>query len=560
MKTNNDVKTLNKNRISDIHGVTNPFRRMLKKLEVVGRPIASCFLCSGFLVLAVWTVSAGQRSSGSSQQSSGVGQGPSGCELPPNNAYATTVQYVETFYPLWFTYNQSVVVNRLVGPERVSPLYHSVVMINDDTVYCSAFLNLDPTVYPSPAPSPEPVMILTVPSTVSPDMCSPDTSVTYSILILSPYGDVYPVSTDPCAASPTPAIPHGAPPITGGTYALVGPDYTGTPPPGTTLVQLPWNYPTIIFRSDKYHSFEGPSDYVNQISQANQFRSLLQLQTLSDWENCPIGGFADVKPEFPDFAVPYKTTADDLIAKHPIQFLRDVQRGLQTAVHSPRTPPNACADALSAQFDALFGNGNWKDNSPFGRGAQAAHDAIVNNYVNGHQVGNNWTHFTNIGNWDPDNISISNAIDRSSITEFCQFCNDINSAGYYHAFNDGQGRALKGDKRGYVLTFPPAAIGGYPGPETTRFWSLTAYTPQAIELIPNEINRYEVASYSGAHLNPDGSLSIYMATEAPDGIPIENWLPVGDGPFNVVLRDYGPPVGGSVVCDTYIPPAIQKRH
>ena len=186
MKTDNDMKTLSKNRISDIHDVKNPFRRMLKKLEVVGRPIVSCFLCSVFLVLAVWTVSGSQRSSGTGQQ-------PSGCELPPNNAYDTTVQYVETFYPLWFTYNQSVVVNRLVGPERVSPLYHSVVMINDDTVYCSAFLNLDPTVYPSPAP----VMILTVPSTVSPDMCSPDTSVTYSILILSPYGDVYPVSTDP---------------------------------------------------------------------------------------------------------------------------------------------------------------------------------------------------------------------------------------------------------------------------------------------------------------------------------------------------------------------------
>ncbi len=227
-------------------------------------------------------------------------------------------------------------------------------------------------------------------------------------------------------------------------------------------------------------------------------------------------------------------------------------------MNSARTPPSACALALAAQFDALFGAGNWRDNSAFGRGAQAAHDEIVNNYVNGHQVGNNWTHFTNIGNWDPDNISISNAIDRSSITEFCQFCNDINSAGYYHAFRDGAGHALKGTKRGYVLTFPPAAVGGYPGPETTRFWSLTAYTPQAIELIPNSINRYEVASYSGAHLNPDGSLSIYMATEAPDGIPIENWLPVGDGPFNVVLRDYGPPVGGSVVCDTYIPPAIQR--
>ena len=557
------MKTLTKTRITHPRDFTNQFRGILKKFAVI-RPIASCVLCSVFLALAVWTVSGSQRPAGASQRSSGAGQQPSGgCALPPNNAYDTTVQYVETFYPLWFTYNQDVDSNVLVGPERVSPVYQSVVMINDDTIYCSAFLNLDPTVYPSPAPSPEPMMILTVPSTDSPDTCSPDTSVTYSILILSPYGDVYPVASDPCA-TPTPpqVIPHGAPPITGGTYALVGPDYTGSPspPPGTTLVQLPWNYPTIIFRSDKYHSFAGPTAtpaYVNQINEANRFRSLLQLQTLSQYDNCPkTGGYPDIKPEVPDFAIPYKTTADDEIAKHPIAFLRE----LQTAVHSVRTPPNTCAAALSAQFDALFGNGQWADNSQFGRGARAAHDQIENNYVNGHQVGNHWTHFTNIGNWDPDNISISNAIDRSSITEFCQFCNDINSAGYYHAFNDGQGHALKGDKRGYVLTFPsPTPPGVYPGPATTRFWSLTAYTPDAIELIPNSINKYEVASYSGAHLNSDGSLSIYMATERPDGVPIENWLPVQNGPFNVVLRDYGPPEGGSVVCDTYIPPAIQKR-
>jgi hypothetical protein len=517
------------------------------------RAIASCFFCCVFLVLAVWTVSGSQRSSGSSQKASGPRQQPSGsCELPANNAYDTTVQYVETFYPLWFTFNQAVESNSLVGPERVSPLYHSVVMINDDTVYCSAFLNLvDDQGNQTP-------LVLTIPPTVSPDTCSPDTSVTYSVLILSPYGDVEPLATDPCdGPTPVPLIPHGAPPQAGGTFALVGPDYIGHPhiPPTIPIVHMPWNYPTIIFRSDKYHSFEGPANYVNQISQSYQFRSLLQLQTLSDWHLCHIGGFADVKPEFPDFSIPYKTAADAEIAEHPIAFLHE----LQTAVASSRTPPNTCAQALAAQFDALFGDGNWRDNSDFARGAQAAHAEIVNNYVNGHQVGNNWTHFTNIGNWDPDNISTSDAIDRSSITEFCQFCNDINSAGYYHAFRDGAGRALNGNNpHGYVLTFPPADLGGYPGPETTRFWSLTAYTPQAIELIPNYINRYEVASYSGAHLNPDGSLSIYMATEAPAGVPIENWLPVGKGPFNVVLRDYGPPTPGSVVCDTFIPPAIQR--
>src|SRR5262249_13048622 len=230
---------------------------------------------------------------------------------------------------------------------------------------------------------------------------------------------------------------------------------------------------------------------------------------------------------------------------------------LQTAVHSVRTPTlSPCNQQLSDQFDALFGNGVWNKNSPFGQGTKAAHNAIETNYVDEHQIGHNWTHFTNIGNWNGDDIN--DAIDRSSITEFCQFCNDINSAGYYHAFRDKDGRALTGSPRGYVMTFPPAALGGYPGPETTRFWSLTAYTPQAIELIPNLAGKYEVASYSGAQRNPDGSLSIYIATEQPLGVPAENWLPIQPGPINVVLRDYGPPTPGSVVCDAYIPPPIVR--
>ncbi len=58
--------------------------------------------------------------------------------------YTTTVDYVAEFYPLWFTYNQSVnaTVNRLVGPAKISPLYQTVVAINVDTHYGSTFLDL----------------------------------------------------------------------------------------------------------------------------------------------------------------------------------------------------------------------------------------------------------------------------------------------------------------------------------------------------------------------------------------------------------------------------------
>jgi len=64
-------------------------------------------------------------------------------QLSPFN---TTVAYVAQFYPLWFTYYQSQLAffnrNNLVGPNRVSPIYHYVVAINVDTLYASSYLDL----------------------------------------------------------------------------------------------------------------------------------------------------------------------------------------------------------------------------------------------------------------------------------------------------------------------------------------------------------------------------------------------------------------------------------
>ena len=45
-----------------------------------------------------------------------------------------------------------------------------------------------------------------------------------------------------------------------------------------------------------------------------------------------------------------------------------------------------------------------------------------------------------------------------------------------------------------------------------------------------------------------------MAPQQPKGVPTANWLPVPKGPFNVMLRVYGPE--GSVKTGTYVPPAI----
>ena len=424
-------------------------------------------------------------------------------------AFDTTVAYVVEFYPLWFTYHQAAVLNRLVGPERVTPLYQTVVAINVDTIYASVYLDL----------SAEPV-ILTIPPTTN----------TYSVLALDPYGDVF---------------DSGVPSQTPGTYAFIGPGgFSGTLPAGITSITNPLNFSTLIFRADKF-SASG----VDQTAGATQFRASLMLQTLSDFTNNPAGGATDVLPEIA-FAVPFKLIADNLIAQDPIEFLKE----LQTAVAASNTPPmSAEQQALTNAFDTLFGNGIFSPGSrgtraQFAAGAQAAHELILERYLT-HTGPTGWIHFTNIGAWGDA------VIERSGITEFLQYGNDINSAAYFHTFEDGKGAALNGSNpHGYVLTFPAGQQ-----PEAKRFWSLTSYTPEAIELVPNAAEKYDVASYTpGLQTNIDGSISIYMARNLPAGVPMANWLPVPPGLFNIMLRVYGPE--GSVTNNTYIPPAINRRH
>ena len=118
------------------------------------------------------------------------------------------------------------------------------------------------------------------------------------------------------------------------------------------------------------------------------------------------------------------------------------------------------------------------------------------------------------------------------------------------AFTDGAGRTLNGARHSYTLTFPAGEI-----PQAKRFWSLTAYVPRTIELVPNRANKYLVASYTpGLVKNPDGSITITMAPTRPAGVPMANWLPVPRGEFSAVLRAYGPT--GNTASPGYAPPAI----
>jgi hypothetical protein len=67
-----------------------------------------------------------------------------------------------------------------------------------------------------------------------------------------------------------------------------------------------------------------------------------------------------------------------------------------------------------------------------------------------------------------------------------------------------------------------------------------------------------VASYTPElQYNADGSLSVYLATELPQGVPEADWLPVPLGPFNIMLRIYGVVPNSNIANNTYVPPGIE---
>jgi len=455
------------------------------------RGLAGLVLALTVLMYSAWTLTG---SSAAEQRSAGTA------------AFATTKAYVAHFYPLWFTFYQSQLGNgnRLVGPERVTPAYKVVVLINVDTLYASTFLNL----------TAEPIILVI-----------PKTRVTYSILTLDGYGNIF-----------NSGLVAGTP----GTYALTGPGFNGKLPKGVTRIAMPLNYSTLIFRADKF-SAAGK----DQIEQADRFRRSLGMQTLSEYKAGKPAQLTVILP-VEAFVIPFKTIADNAIESRPIRFLKE----LQVAVHAPNTPPfSAHEQEVSDRFDALFGDGSFSPAKTLeiSAGARAAHQLIIDRYLT-YRGPMNWIHFTNIGDWG------SHVVERASITEFCQYCNNIQAAAYYHAFLDGRNRPLDGtDARGYVLHIPKSKI-----PEAKRFWSFTAYTPDTVELVRNHARKYAVASYTpGLQYQADGSVSIYLAREQPAGIPEANWLPVPAGLFNIALRVYGPE--GSVADNTYTPPPIRKR-
>jgi hypothetical protein len=121
---------------------------------------------------------------------------------------------------------------------------------------------------------------------------------------------------------------------------------------------------------------------------------------------------------------------------------------------------------------------------------------------------------------------------------------------YPIALVDGEGRTLNGANR-YELRFPKGSL-----PPAEAFWSLTLYDADSF-LVPNPINRYSLGDRNDLTLAADGSLAIYIQSDAPGQGKEPNWLPSPENQnFKIVMRLYSP--GKAATSGTWKPPAIKR--
>ena len=133
------------------------------------------------------------------------------------------------------------------------------------------------------------------------------------------------------------------------------------------------------------------------------------------------------------------------------------------------------------------------------------------------------------------------------------WANEISEALYFVGLTDSDKQILNGDAK-YEIRFPADAL---PSSEVDAFWSITLYSVPDYHVVQNPMKRYGLNNLSPLKKNPDGSLSIWLASSMPKGIPASNWLPTPAGKdFSLNLRMYVPKQ--DVRDGKWFPPPIAK--
>ena len=316
-------------------------------------------------------------------------------------------------------------------------------------------------------------------------------------------------------------------------FALVGPGWAGALPAGLTEVRVATHEAWVLGRV----MVRGADDLPSAVALLERFETI----PLADWQR---GVRREPTTVEPAAAAPWSPLES-------LEFFAALNRWLRG---QPRRADEA---ALLAQFDAAgFGPGVEFDlarvGEPTRRGLERAIEEARTMLRAASRrslpdLRNGWIFPLALGRFGHDHLM------RATVA-FGGYANLPEETVYAALTADAQGRPLGGE-RVYRLRFPPGAR-----PPVGAFWSLSAYRLSDFSFMPNAAGIYSVGDHkTGFRAAADGATEIIVSHEPPSAALRAaggNWLPVGEGPYSLVLRLYEP--GAAVLDGRYAPPVLEE--
>ncbi|MFL5240194.1 MAG: DUF1254 domain-containing protein [Rhizomicrobium sp.] len=302
------------------------------------------------------------------------------------------------------------------------------------------------------------------------------------------------------------------------TYAITGPGWKGTLPPGVTEYKSPTS---LVWLLGRIYCTGTSEDY----AAVHALQDQIQLVPLSSYGKPYTPPAGTVDP-----SVDMKTAVREQVNKmSAVEFFTLLCKLMKD------NPPTAADAAQTAKF-AQIGIVPGQDFDPGKLKADFARrvpeigvDRIMIQYKINRDFKdeNGWAFTTKTGLYGTDYLM------RALVTAIGLGANRPQDAVYPVSKKDDADQSYNGANK-YVIHFPKGQL-----PPAKGFWSLTMYDSSYF-FVSNPINRYSISARQDLKANADGSTDLYIQKDSPGKDMESNWLPAPSGDFVLMLRTYWP--------------------
>lgn len=321
------------------------------------------------------------------------------------------------------------------------------------------------------------------------------------------------------------------------TYAITGPGWTGTLPPGVTEYK---SRTSIVWLLGRIYCTGTPQDY----AEVHALQDQVSVVPLSSFGRPYTPPAAQVNPGI-DMRTAVRDQVNAMTAVEYFSLLATLMK------RNPPGPGDAPALARFARiglvpgqdFDASKLRADFASRIP-----QVGFDRIMLQFKINPAVKdiNGWAYTTRTGIYGTDYLM------RALITAIGLGANRPQDAVYPTSLKDANGDDYSGANR-YVVRFPPEQL-----PPADGFWSITMYDADYF-FVANPLNRYSISARQDLRRNPDGSVDILIQNASPGADREANWLPAPAGKFILMMRLYWPREADPSILDgSWVIPAVRK--